>query len=152
MNDERLLERFLRYVKIDTTAREGADGYPSSPGQLELGRLLVEELQAMGIDDARQDEHGIVTGHACRRPSDRHGADDRLLRPPGHLAGDDRRRTSSRRWSSDYRGGDLSLPGDREPGHPRRREPRAASSSSAAPSSPATARRCWAPTTRRAWP
>lgn len=60
MNSERLLERFLRYVKIDTTAREGADGYPSSPGQLELGRLLVEELHQMGIADARQTEHGIV--------------------------------------------------------------------------------------------
>ena len=35
-----LLERFLRYVKIDTTARMDAKSYPSSPGQLELGRLL----------------------------------------------------------------------------------------------------------------
>ncbi len=61
MNQKRLLERFLRYVKIDTTAREEADSYPSSAGQLELGTLLVEELLAMGIDDARQDEHGIVT-------------------------------------------------------------------------------------------
>jgi tripeptide aminopeptidase len=60
MDRKRLLERFLRYVKIDTTAREGVDGYPSSPGQLELGRLLVQQLQAAGIDDARQDRHGIV--------------------------------------------------------------------------------------------
>jgi tripeptide aminopeptidase len=60
MNSERLLERFLRYVKIDTTAREGADCYPSSPGQLDLGRLLVKELHQMGIADARQTEHGIV--------------------------------------------------------------------------------------------
>jgi len=60
MNRRRLLERFLRYVKIDTTAREGVDKYPSSPGQLELGRLLAEELRAIGIADAAQDEHGIV--------------------------------------------------------------------------------------------
>jgi len=60
MNRQRLLERFLQYVEIDTTAREDADQYPSSPGQLELGRLLVDELAAAGIDDARQDEHGIV--------------------------------------------------------------------------------------------
>lgn len=60
MNRQRLLERFLRYVKIDTTAREGADEYPSSPGQLELGRLLVGELRAMGIEEARQDDHGIL--------------------------------------------------------------------------------------------
>jgi tripeptide aminopeptidase len=57
---ERLLARFLRYVRVDTTARDAAGSYPSSPGQLELGRLLVAELQALGLTDAEQDEHGIV--------------------------------------------------------------------------------------------
>ncbi|MBN2476890.1 MAG: peptidase T [Pirellulales bacterium] len=60
MYPQRLLDRFLRYVKIDTTACDAAEDYPSSPGQLELGRLLVEELRAIGLDDAQQDEHGIV--------------------------------------------------------------------------------------------
>jgi tripeptide aminopeptidase len=60
MNRQRLLENFLRYVQVDTTAREGTDTYPSSPGQLVLGKLLVEQLLAMGIEDAKQDEHGIV--------------------------------------------------------------------------------------------
>jgi len=60
MNRDRLLARFLQYVQIDTTAREETDDYPSSPGQLELGRLLVEELTASGIRDARQDRHGVV--------------------------------------------------------------------------------------------
>ncbi len=60
MNERRLLQRFLRYVKIDTTANSNTKNYPSSPGQLKLGRLLLRELHAMGIDDATQDEHGIV--------------------------------------------------------------------------------------------
>ena len=60
MNQHRLLQRFLRYVQIDTTAVADAEGYPSSPGQLELGRILAEELQALGIADARQNRHGIV--------------------------------------------------------------------------------------------
>jgi len=60
MDERRLLERFLEYVKIDTTAREGADSYPSSKGQLELGALLKDQLAEMGLEDARQDEHGIV--------------------------------------------------------------------------------------------
>jgi len=60
MDRQRLLERFLEYVKVDTTAREGAAEYPSSLGQLDLGRRLVEQLRAMGIADARQDAHGIV--------------------------------------------------------------------------------------------
>ncbi|MBN2579622.1 MAG: peptidase T [Pirellulales bacterium] len=62
MNRERLLERFLRYVQIDTTARPDAEGYPSSPGQMEFGRLLLGELQAMGVADASQNQHGIVLG------------------------------------------------------------------------------------------
>ncbi len=55
-----LLDRFCRYVRIDTTAVENGGTYPSSPGQLELGRMLVEELRAFGAQDATQDKHGIV--------------------------------------------------------------------------------------------
>ena len=62
MSHQRLLDRFLRYVRIHTTAVEDSGTYPSSPGQLDLGRLLVDELRTMGIEDAAQDEHGIVTG------------------------------------------------------------------------------------------
>lgn len=60
MNRDRLLQRFLRYVQIDSTARSDAEGYPSSPGQLELGRLLLDELKGLGLADAQQDENGIV--------------------------------------------------------------------------------------------
>lgn len=58
MND--LLERFCRYVRIETTADEEAETYPSSPGQTELGRLLVRELKELGLE-ATIDEHSIVT-------------------------------------------------------------------------------------------
>ncbi len=57
-----LLERFLRYVRIDTQANEWADTYPSSPGQLELSRLLRDELLALGVTDAVQTDKGIVYG------------------------------------------------------------------------------------------
>ena len=62
MNRTRLLDRFLQYVQIDTTASETSETYPSSPGQLEIGKLLVDQMQAMGIADAVQDEFGIVVG------------------------------------------------------------------------------------------
>jgi tripeptide aminopeptidase len=55
-----LLDRFCRYVRVDTQADEKSTTYPSTPGQLELGRLVVEELKAMGLRDAAQDEFGIV--------------------------------------------------------------------------------------------
>jgi tripeptide aminopeptidase len=55
-----LLDRFLRYVRIDTKADEKSTTYPSSPGQLVLGKMLRDELLAMGLRDAVQNEHGLV--------------------------------------------------------------------------------------------
>ncbi len=60
MDRKRMLDRFLQYVRIDTTAREGATTYPSTPGQLALGKLVVAQLREMGISEVDQDEHGIV--------------------------------------------------------------------------------------------
>ena len=62
INRQRLLERFLQYVQIDTTAVEETSDYPSSPGQMEIGRLLVEQMKAMGVVDAHQDQWGVVYG------------------------------------------------------------------------------------------
>jgi tripeptide aminopeptidase len=70
VNRERLLARFLRYVQVDTTAVEGAACYPSSPGQLTLGAMLVEELRAMGIEDVSHSEHGIVVATVPSRGAD----------------------------------------------------------------------------------
>jgi tripeptide aminopeptidase len=56
----RLLDRFCRYARVFTQADEAAKTYPSSPGQLELGRLLAEELRRMGARDVEHDGHGIV--------------------------------------------------------------------------------------------
>jgi tripeptide aminopeptidase len=55
-----LLERFSRYVRIDTQSARGSDSWPSTPGQLELGRLLVEELKELGLTDAAIDDGGYV--------------------------------------------------------------------------------------------
>ncbi len=56
-----LLDRFCRYVQVETTAVEDAPHYPSSAGQLTLGRLLADELRALGAADVAISEHGIVT-------------------------------------------------------------------------------------------
>lgn len=53
-------ERFLRYVRIDTQSDPNSPTTPSTAKQKNLGRMLVEELQAMGIPDAELDEHGYV--------------------------------------------------------------------------------------------
>ncbi|WGS17069.1 MULTISPECIES: peptidase T [unclassified Bradyrhizobium] len=53
-------ERFLRYVVIDTQSDPDSPTCPSTEKQKNLGRLLVSELQAMGIPDAHLDAHGYV--------------------------------------------------------------------------------------------
>ena len=55
-------DRFLKYVQVETTSCEGNDCCPSTPGQKVLGAMLAEELRAMGVTDARMDEHGYVYG------------------------------------------------------------------------------------------
>ena len=97
-------------MRIDTTARPDAEGYPSSPGQLELGRLLLDELQALGLADARQNQHGIVlaTVPATDRP---HAPTIALC---SHL--DTSPETTGAgvkpQVIEDYAGGDIVLPGD----------------------------------------
>jgi tripeptide aminopeptidase len=58
---EAMLERFVRYARIDTQSDDQAACYPSTAKQKDLGRLLVEELQALGCTDARMDAWGYVT-------------------------------------------------------------------------------------------
>ncbi len=55
-----LLERFTRYVQVDTQSRVDRERSPSTAGQLDLGRILADELQAIGLTDAELDEHGYV--------------------------------------------------------------------------------------------
>lgn len=54
------LERFLRYVKIDTQSDPHSDSVPSTEKQKDLSKLLVDELKAMGIADAEMDDLGYV--------------------------------------------------------------------------------------------
>jgi len=57
---EKLVERFLQYVKINTQSNEKSETCPSTPGQLELAKLIVEELKSIGLKDAEIDENGYI--------------------------------------------------------------------------------------------
>ena len=61
-----LLERFLRYVRIDTQSRRERERSPSTPGQLELARLLVAELQADRPRRCRARRERLRDRHAAR--------------------------------------------------------------------------------------
>src|SRR5437879_2330307 len=110
-----LLDRFCRYVRIDTQADEKAMTYPSSPGQLELGKLLVKELHDIGLGDAEVDDRGIVLATI---PATNRG--DNSPRSPviawiAHL--DTSPETSGHNVQPvvhrSYNGQDIVLPGDR---------------------------------------
>jgi tripeptide aminopeptidase len=113
---ERLLDRFVRYVKIDTQSSETSQTYPSTEKQKDLLRALVSDLVDAGLGDAAMDEWGYVM---ATLPSNL---------PPGHpsfgkvptigllahvdtyheMSGTDVKPQIHR----NYDGGDIVLPGD----------------------------------------
>ncbi len=57
---EKLVERFIRYARINTGSDENSKTCPSTPGQLELAHLLVDEMREIGLQDITLDENGYV--------------------------------------------------------------------------------------------
>jgi len=55
-----VLDRFLRYVQVDTRADEGSTSCPTTPGQLALQEILAGELRELGLPDVTLDEHGYL--------------------------------------------------------------------------------------------
>lgn len=57
---EEIIERFTKYVQVNTQSDPNSDTCPSTPGQFELGKMLVEELKAIGMEEVTMDENGYV--------------------------------------------------------------------------------------------
>ncbi|MBK3515859.1 peptidase T [Carboxylicivirga marina] len=57
---EQVLERFLKYVVVDTQSDTDTGLTPSTPGQMEFAKLLAEELKTIGLEDVTLDENGYV--------------------------------------------------------------------------------------------
>jgi tripeptide aminopeptidase len=57
---ESLLERFLRYVKIDTQSSENSNTHPSTPGQIQLAKLLAGELNELGLTNITLSDNGYL--------------------------------------------------------------------------------------------
>jgi len=55
-----IIERFTSYVKVDTQSDASSNSCPSTPGQLVLANILVEELKMIGMEDVTIDENGYV--------------------------------------------------------------------------------------------
>jgi tripeptide aminopeptidase len=57
---DEIIKRFTSYVKVDTQSNESNDTCPSTPGQLTLANMLVEELKQIGMEEVSIDENGYV--------------------------------------------------------------------------------------------
>ena len=55
-----VIDRFLKYVAVDTESVEDAECFPSSEKQKNLAKMLVKELQAIGAENPRMDDYGYV--------------------------------------------------------------------------------------------
>jgi tripeptide aminopeptidase len=105
-----VLERFLRYVQVDTQAVYDSDTYPSSLKQLDLIRLLADELRALGIEDVEVTEHGYV--FATLPAVDAEGAPTVGLIAHVDTSPDAPGANVRPQVWRDYDGGELRLPGN----------------------------------------
>ena len=77
-NQQQLLDRFLRYVKVDTRSDESSESSPTTEKQKDLSRMLVEELKALGCDDAAMNEWGYVFASIAGNLPDDHPASGKV--------------------------------------------------------------------------
>ncbi|KWV50166.1 peptidase T [Bradyrhizobium macuxiense] len=103
-------ERFLRYVVIDTQSDPDSPTCPSTEKQKNLGRLLVSELQAMGISDAHLDAHGYV--YATIRANTEKTVPVICFCSHMDTSPDCTGKDVKPQIVTNYRGGDLVLPAD----------------------------------------
>jgi len=111
-----LLDRFCRYVQVDTQSSENSQTYPSTEGQKDLLRMLVTDLRAAGLTDAAMDEHGYVIATLPSNIPEGHPAHGKTP-TIGLLAHVDTYHEVSGTHVKPvvhrhYDGGDLALPGD----------------------------------------
>lgn len=104
-----LLDRFCRYVQIETTANEDTTDYPSTPGQFDLSRLLADELKALGLADVSMDEFGIVMGTI---PGNVDGAPTMCWCSHVDTSPEFSGKNVKPIVHKNYDGGDIALPGD----------------------------------------
>ena len=107
-----LLSRFLRYVVIDTQSDPMSASQPSTEKQKNLGRVLVAELQAMGLADAHLDEHGNI--YATLPANTKKQVPVICFCSHMDTAPDFTGTNVKPQVVKNYQGGDITLPGDPE--------------------------------------
>jgi tripeptide aminopeptidase len=113
---ESVLDRFLRYVKVDTQSQEESESYPSTAKQFDLLKMLVTELNQLGLKDVSIDKYGYVTATLPANIPSAHPAYGNVP-VVGFVAHVDTSPSTSGtnvkpQVITNYAGGDIVLPGD----------------------------------------
>ncbi|MCK1322659.1 MULTISPECIES: peptidase T [unclassified Bradyrhizobium] len=103
-------ERFLRYVTIDTQSDPESPASPSTEKQKDLGRVLAAELREMGVEDAHLDDYGYVYGTIPANTTKKVP----VICFCSHMdtSPDVTGKNVKPQMVKNYRGGDITLPGD----------------------------------------
>jgi tripeptide aminopeptidase len=114
--NESVLEKFIRYAKIDTQSKEDSDTYPSTMKQFDLAHLLVKELRELGLNDVQIDEYCYVTATLNSNVPSGDPAEGKVP-TIGFIAHVDTSPEVSGanvkpQIIENYQGGDIALPGD----------------------------------------
>ena len=104
--------RFLRYVRIDTQSDPASTATPSTEKQKDLGRLLADELTALGAADVEMDHHGYVFATLPAVPADAAGAPTLALLAHVDTSPDASGTGVVPVVHENYQGGVIRLPGD----------------------------------------
>ena len=102
-----LLDRLLRYVRIDTQSDPDSPSVPSTAKQLDLSRLLADECRAMGLEDVSCSHAGVVVATVPGRASAPAVVFNSHVDTSPETSG-----ANVRPQVVDYEGGDIPLPGD----------------------------------------
>jgi len=113
---ESVLDRLLRYVKVDTQSQEDSESYPSTSKQFDLLNMLVLELKALGLKDVGIDKYGYVMATLPGNVPASHPAHGKVP-TVGFVAHVDTSPSTSGtnvkpQVITRYAGGDIVLPGD----------------------------------------
>jgi len=116
ISNENALDKFLRYVKVDTQSQEDSKSYPSTAKQLDLANMLVKELKELGLQDARVDKYGYVMATLPGNLPKNHKAYGKVS-TIGFISHMDTSPDVSGanvkpQVIRNYKGGDIALPGD----------------------------------------
>jgi tripeptide aminopeptidase len=103
-----VLERFLRYVQVDTQSDADSETYPSTMKQLDLGKMLAEELREIGLEEVELTEHGYVFATLPGTAGPTVG-----LIAHVDTSSDESGTNVNPQVVRNYDGGDIVLPGDR---------------------------------------